>query len=133
MGASQRKIFSKVVTSPFNKAFDNIEQKLKTCVPEGYTQTTVQGTSMSSLSVKNNQRIERISPDKAEITFQQFHSSTYMQSKGGFYLLAADMVRQDEKSVRLDFYTAKHYIGIANAIEEWASGSQKCHGIGGNP
>ena len=88
---------------------------------------------MSSLSVHNNQRVERVSRDKAEITIQQIHSSTAMQSEGGFYLLAADVLRQDNKSVRIDFYTAKHYAGIADAIEKWAQGSPKCHGIGGNP
>ena len=87
---------------------------------------------MSTLSVQNNQRVERVSPNKAEITVQQYHSSTVGQSEGGFYLLAADVLRVDNKSVRIDFYTAKHYAVIADAIEKWAQGSQNCHGIGGN-
>ena len=68
--------------------------------------------------MRNNQRVERVSPDKAEITVQQYHSSTVGQSEGGFYLLAADVLRVDKKSVRIDFYTAKHYAGIADAIEK---------------
>jgi hypothetical protein len=132
-GSFQRMAFSKVVTRPFDKAVANIEDKLRRCVPGGYTQTTMSGSSVSSLSVNNNQRVERVSPNKAEITVQQYHSSTVMQSEGGFYLLAADVLRRDKKSIRIDFYTGKHYVGIADAIEKWAQGSQKCHGIGGNP
>ena len=132
-GPFQRMAFSKVVAQPFDKAVANIDDKLRRCVPAGYTQTTMRGANMSSLSVQNNQRIERVSRDKAEITVQQYHSSTVMQSEGGFYLLAADVYRRDKKSVRIDFYTGKHYIGIADAIEKWAQGSKKCHGIGGNP
>lgn len=131
-GSSQKMIFSKTVNQSFEPAVSNIEDKLMSCIPEGYSQTTVRGIGMSSLSVKNNQRVERASPDKAEVTVQQFHSSTAMQSKGGFYLLAADVLRQGPDAVRIDFYTSKHYSGIADAIVEWAKGSEKCHGIGGN-
>ena len=132
-GPFQRMAFSKVTARPFDKVVANIEDKLRRCVPGGYTQTTMGGGSMSTLSVQNNQRVERVSPNKAEITVQQHHSSTVNQSQGGFYLLAADVLRVDNKSVRIDFYTAKHYAGIADAIEKWAQGSQNCHGIGGNP
>ena len=132
-GPFQRMAFSKVVARPFDTVVANIDDKLRRCVPGGYTQTTMGGGSMSTLSVQNNQRVERVSPNKAEITVQQYHSSTVMQSKGGFYLLAADVLRLDNKSVRIDFYTAKHYAGIADAIEKWAQGSQNCHRIGGNP
>ena len=132
-GPFQRMAFSKVVARPFDTVVANIDDKLRRCVPGGYTQTTMGGGSMSTLSVQNNQRVERVSPNKAEITVQQYHSSTVMQSKGGFYLLAADVLRLDNKSVRIDFYTGKHYAGIADAIEKWAQGSQNCHRIGGNP
>ena len=132
-GPFQRMAFSKVVARPFDTVVANIDDKLRRCVPGGYTQTTMGGGSMSTLSVQNNQRVERVSPNKAEITVQQYHSSTVMQSEGGFYLLAADVLRLDNKSVRIDFYTGKHYAGIADAIEKWAQGSQNCHGIGGNP
>lgn len=132
-GPFQRMAFSKVVAQPFDKAVANIDDKLRRCVPGGYAQTTMRGPGVSSLSVQNNQRVDRVSPNKAEITVQQHHSSTVMQSEGGFYLLAADVLRRDNKSVRIDFYTGKHYAGIAEAIEKWAQGSQKCHGIGGNP
>ncbi len=131
-GASQRLVFSKTVERPFEKVVADIGDKLQRCVPGGYSQTTVRGGSMSSLSVKNNQRIAVVSEDKAEVTVQQFHSSTAMQSKGGFYLLAADVFRQGKGAVRIDFYTGKHYAGLAEAIEKWAQGSQRCHGIGGN-
>ena len=132
-GPFQRMAFSKVVARPFDTVVANIDDKLRRCVPGGYTQTTMGGGSMSTLSVQNNQRVERVSPNKAEITVQQYHSSTVMQSEGGFYLLAADVLRRDNKSVRIDFYTGKHYAGIADAIEKWAQGSQNCHRIGGNP
>ena len=132
-GPFQRMAFSKVVARPFDTVVANIDDKLRRCVPGGYTQTTMGGGSMSTLSVQNNQRVKRVSPNKAEITVQQYHSSTVMQSEGGFYLLAADVLRRDNKSVRIEFYTAKHYAGIADAIEKWAQGSQNCHGIGGNP
>jgi hypothetical protein len=132
-GPFQRMAFSKVVARPFDTVVANIDDKLRRCVPGGHTQTTMGGGSMSTLSVQNNQRVERVSPNKAEITVQQYHSSTVMQSEGGFYLLAADVLRLDNKSVRIDFYTAKHYAGIADAIEKWAQGSQNCHRIGGNP
>jgi hypothetical protein len=132
-GPFQRMAFSKVVARPFDKAVANIDDKLRRCVPGGYTQTAMRGAGVSSLSVNNNQRVERVSPNKAEITVQQYHSSTVMQSEGGFYLLAADVLRRNKNSVRIDFYTAKHYAGIAEAIEKWAQGSQKCHGVGGNP
>ena len=131
-GPFRRMAFSKVVARPFDTVVANIDDKLRRCVPGGYTQTTMGGGSMSTLSVQNNQRVERVSPNKAEITVQQYHSSTVGQSEGGFYLLAADVRRVDNKSVRIDFYTAKHYASIADAIEKWAQGSQKCHGIGGN-
>jgi hypothetical protein len=131
-GPFQRMAFSKVVARPFDKVVANIDDKLRRCVPGGYTQTTMSGGGMSTLSVQNNQRVERVSRDKAEVTVQQYHSSTAMQSEGGFYLLAADVLRRDKKSVRIDFYTAKHYAGIADAIEKWAQGSKKCRGIGGN-
>ncbi len=114
-GPFQRMAFSKVVARPFDTVVANIDDKLRRCVPGGYTQTTMGGGSMSTLSV------------------QKYHSSTVSQSEGGFYLLAADVLRRDNKSVRIDFYTAKHYAGIADAIEKWAQGSQNCHGIGGNP
>jgi hypothetical protein len=133
LGSSQKMVFSKVVPRPFEQVVSNVDDKLRRCIPGGYTQTTMSGSSLSSLSVQNNQRLERVNPNKAEITVQQYHSSTLMQSEGGFYLLAADILRQDSKSVRIDFYTAKHYANIAAAIEKWAQGSQKCHGIGGNP
>ena len=132
-GPFQRMAFSKAVARPFDTVVANIDDKLRRCVPGGYTQTTMGGGSMSTLSVQNNQRVERVSPNKAEITVQQYHSSTVSQSEGGFYLLAADVLRVDNKSVRINFYTAKHYAGIADAIEKWAQGSQNCHGIGGNP
>jgi len=131
-GPFQRMAFSKVVARPFDTVVTNIDDKLRRCVPGGYTQTTMGSGGMSTLSVQNNQRVERVSPTKAEITVQQYHSSTVAQSEGGFYLLAADVLRLDNKSVRIDFYTAKHYAGIADAIEKWAQGSQNCHGIGGN-
>jgi hypothetical protein len=132
-GPFQRMAFSKVVARPFDTVVANIDNKLRRCVPGGYTQTSMGGGNMSTLSVQNNQRVERVSPNKAEITVQQYHSSTVGQSEGGFYLLAADVLRVDNKSVRIDFYTAKHYVGIADAIEKWAQGSQNCNGIGGNP
>jgi len=132
-GPFQRMAFSKVVARPFDTVVANVDDKLRRCVPGGYKQTTMGGGSMSTLSVQNSQRVERVSPIKAEITVQQYHSSTVGQSEGGFYLLAADVLRVDNKSVRIDFYTAKHYAGIADAIEKWAQGSQNCHGIGGNP
>jgi hypothetical protein len=132
-GPFQRMAFSKVVAQPFERAVANIDDKLRRCVPGGYTQTTMSGAAVSTLSVQNNQRVERVSQDKAEVTVQQYHSSTVSQSEGGFYLLAADVLRSDKKSVRIDFYTGKHYAGIADAIEKWAQGSPKCHGIGGNP
>jgi hypothetical protein len=132
-GPFQRMAFSKTVARPFDTAVANIDDKLRRCVPGGYRQTSVGSGGVSTLSVQNNQRVEKVSPDKAEITVQQYHSATVQQSEGGFYLLAADVQRVDKKSVRIDFYTAKHYIGIADAIEKWAQGSQNCHGIGGNP
>ncbi len=132
-GPFQRMAFSKVVARPFDTVVANVDDKLRRCVPAGSKQTTMGGGSMSTLSVQNSQRVERVSPIKAEITVQQYHSSTVGQSEGGFYLLAADVLRVDNKSVRIDFYTAKHYAGIADAIEKWAQGSQNCHGIGGNP
>jgi hypothetical protein len=132
-GPFQRMAFSKVVARPFDTAVGNIDDKLRRCVPGGYRQTSVGAGGVSTLSVQNNQRVEKVSPTKAEITVQQYHSSTVGQSEGGFYLLAADVLRLDSKSVRIDFYTAKHYAGIADAIEKWAQGSQNCHGIGGNP
>ena len=132
-GPFQRMAFSKVVARPFDTVLANVDDKLRRCVPGGYTQTTMASGSMSTLSVQNNQRVERVSPNKAEITVQQYHSSTVGQSEGGFYLLAADVLRVDNNSVRIDFYTAKHYVGIADAIEKWAQGSKSCHGIGGNP
>ncbi len=133
MGPFKRMVFSKDVAQPFDAVFENIDDKLQGCVPGGYRSTTMRGSSMSSETVVNNDRIEKVSENKAEITVQQQHSGTIMQSEGGFYLLAADVHRVDEKSVRIDFFTAKHYIGIADAIEQWANGSQQCHGIGGNP
>src|SRR5262245_21029568 len=132
-GAFERMIYSKTVARPFDPAVANIDDKLRRCVPGGYRQTTTGGGGVSTLSVQNNQRVERVSPDKAEVTVQQYHSATVQQSEGGFYLVAADVLRVDSKSVRIDFYTVKHYIGIADAIEKWAQGSQSCHGIGGNP
>src|SRR5713101_2818339 len=129
-GSFQRMAFSKVVARPFDSVVADAFNKLRRCVPAGSKQTTMGGGSMSTLSVQNSQRVERVSPIKAEITVQQYHSSTVGQSEGGFYLLAADVLRVDNKSVRIDFYTAKHYAGIADAIEKWAQGSQNCHGIG---
>lgn len=133
VGPFKRMVFSKTVPKSFDEAFANIDDKLQGCVPGGYQTTTIRGSSMSTQSVKNNDRIERVSPNKAEITIQQYHSGTVMQSEGGFYLLAADLNRLSENSVRIDFFTGKHYLGIAEAIEQWANGSEKCHGIGGNP
>ena len=126
-------VFSKTITQPFDAVFNNIDDKLQGCVPGGYQSTTMRGSSTSTLRVANNDRIEKVAPGKAEVTIQQYHSGTVMQSEGGFYLLAADVQALDADSVRLDFYTAKHYIAIAEAIEQWANGSDKCHGIGGNP
>lgn len=131
--ASQTLVYSKEMDQPFDKAFANIEDKLARCIPEGYTETSMRGNLGFSNTVHNNQRIERVSPDKAEITIQQHHSDTYRQSEGGSYLLAADLFKQGNNKVRLDFYTGKHYASIAEAIEQWSAGSQKCHGIGGNP
>jgi len=132
-GPFKRMAFSKRVSRPFDQVFNNIKDKLEGCIPGGYQTMSMRGSSMSSLSVTNNNRIEKVSKNKAEITMQQKHSSTAMQSTGGFYLLAADIHRIDSKSVRIDFFTGKHYLSIAEAIEQWAKGSNKCHGIGGNP
>ena len=126
--------YSKTILQSFETAFANIDDKLKGCVPGGYQTMTMRGSQItSSLSVVNRERIEKVSPTKAEITIQQKHSSTILQSKGGFYLLAADLHKIDERSIKIDFYTANHYKKIADAIEQWSKGSQKCHGIGGNP
>ena len=133
VGPFKRMAFSKTVSQPFDEAFDNIDDKLQGCVPGGYQTVTMRGSSMSTLSVSNNDRIEKVNPDKAEVTIQQYHSATLMQSEGGFYLLAADLIRIDKNTVRIDFFTGKHYLAIAEAIEQWAKGSQQCHGIGGNP
>ncbi|NVK21631.1 MAG: hypothetical protein HWD86_03875 [Kangiellaceae bacterium] len=133
VGPWKRMAFSKTIEKPFQKAFDNINDKLLGCVPGGYQTVTMRGSSMSSQSVNNNSRIEKVGSDKAEITIQQYHSGTVMQSDGGFYLLAVDMARVGEQSVRLDFFVGKHYLGLAEAVEHWANGSEKCHGIGGNP
>jgi hypothetical protein len=133
MGPFKRMAFSKVIPKPFAAVFDNINDKLLGCIPGGYQTTTMRGSSMSTLSVTNHNKIEKVTQDKAEITLQHFHSATLMQSDGGFYLLAADLHRIDQTSVRIDFFTGQHYLAIAEAIEQWAQGSQKCHGIGGNP
>ena len=133
VGPFKRMVFSREVSQPFDSVFNNIDDKLQGCVPGGYQSTTMRGSSISTQTVRNNDRIERISEYKAEITIQQQHSGTVMQSEGGFYLLAADLSKIDEKSVRIDFFTGKHYLGIAEAIEHWANGSEKCHDIGGNP
>lgn len=132
-GESQMLIYSKEVERPFEAVVANIEAKLNECVPEGYTQTTIRGNLPSSSTVTNNQRIEIVSRDKAEVTVQQHHTGTAMQSEGGLYLLAADVIREDSNKVRLDFYTGKPYSPIAEAIEKWSGGSGECHGIGGNP
>ena len=132
-GPFKRMVFSKDINQSFNDVFANIDDKLQGCVPGGYQTVTMRGSSMSTQSVNNNDRIELVSPDKAEVTIQQYHSGTVMQSEGGFYLLAADVHRTSESSVRIDFYTGKHYLAIAEAIEQWANGSEQCHGIGGNP
>ncbi|WP_308366699.1 MULTISPECIES: hypothetical protein [unclassified Microbulbifer] len=131
LGSSQKLIYSKEVNRPFEVVVANIENRLNQCVPEGYTQTSVRGNLASSSTVTNNQRIEIVSPNKAEVTVQQHHTGTYMQSEGGLYLLAADVTKAQPNKVRLDFYTAKHYAPIAEAIENWAQGSGQCHGIGG--
>jgi hypothetical protein len=133
VGPFKRMAFSKTISQPFDAVFDNIDDKLQGCIPGGYQTVTMRGSSMSSQSVRNNDRIEKVSLGKAEITIQQLHSGTVMQSEGGFYLLAADVNRLDQNSVRIDFYMGKHYLGIAEAVEQWANGSQKCHSIGGNP
>lgn len=133
IGASQRLIYSREVDRPFEQVIANIEDRLNQCIPEGYTQTSVRGTLASSSTVSNNQRIEVVSQDKAEVTVQQHHTGTYMQSEGGFYLLAADIFREQSDRVRLDFYTAKNYAPVAEALEKWSQGSRQCHGIGGNP
>lgn len=132
-GPFKRMAFSKSVSHSFNDVFNRIDKKLNTCVPEGFTSTTMRSNSMSSNSVTNNDRIVKVSANTAEITIQQHHSDTLMQSDGGFFLLAGDVIGVDDGSARIDFYTSKHYLNIADAIEQWANGSSKCHGVGGNP
>ncbi len=133
VGPWKRMTFSKTIQQSFNKAFGLINKKLQSCVPEGYQTVRMSGGNISSQSVNNNSRIERVSAGKAEITVQQFHSGTVMQSEGGFYLLAADMAKISNSSIKIDFFVSKHYLSVADAIENWANGSEKCHGIGGNP
>lgn len=133
VGPFKRLAFTKVVAQPFDAAFANIEDKLAGCVPGGYQSVSMRGSSMSSLSVSNNQRIERVSAGRAEITIQQYHSATVRQSEGGFYLLAADMRLEGSDSLAIDFYVGQHYLALADAVEQWAKGSDQCHGIGGNP
>lgn len=133
IGPWKRMTFSKTIDQPFEKAFNNINDKLQGCIPGGYQNVTMRGNNINSEFVNNNNQIEKVSSDKAEITIQQYHSNTILQSDGGFYLLAADMSRINEHSIKIDFYTGKHYLSIAEAIEFWANGSNKCHGIGGNP
>ena len=133
IGPFKRMVFSKTISEPFDKVIANIDDKLQGCIPGGFQTVTMRGSSMSSQTVRNNDRIEKVSPDKAEITMQQYHSGTLMQPEGGSYLLAADVFRLSENSVRIDFFTGKYYLGIAEAIEHWANGSEQCHGIGGNP
>lgn len=132
LGKSFALVYSKEINAAFDSAVANIGARLEQCIPAGHTQVGTIGGSPHSNTVSNNHRIEKVSATKAELTIQQHHTDMMMQAEGGNYVLAADLFREGNRSIRMDVYTATTYRPLAQAVEQWAAGSRKCHGIGGN-
>ncbi|WP_434362362.1 hypothetical protein [Parasalinivibrio latis] len=126
-------VYSKEFNTTFESATKNIEKKISDCIPSGWEQHPTSNFTTSHYNkVTNNVRIHVVNGDKAEVTFQQHHTDTAFQSEGGLYLLAADVFRVDDGNIKIDFYTSTTQSETAEAVEQWAMGSDKCHGMGGN-
>lgn len=122
----------------YEGAIKNMESQMRACIATG-TQTSMMignGGSMgmagaTRLTQQNNPSFAKIDDNHAELTIQQYHSSTMGQPEGGFYILAADLTRRENNQTRLDVYSSKNYRPLIDAVKEWAKGSTQCHGVSG--
>jgi hypothetical protein len=74
--------------------------------------------------------VRRISDARAEFTLQLEHSPRGIGSTmppGGFYMMAADLVRQAPRRTQVDIYyatMAKNGSSILAAVQAWTSGQR---------
>lgn len=121
---------SGTVATPYDKAINNVESQVATCI-SGDMERSMAGATFVRIYQQNNPTFTRVDDNRAELTVQQIHTSTFGQPDGGFYLLAANMTRTSEDQTQLDIYSSTHYQPVIDAVKAWTAGSTACHGVGG--
>ncbi|MBZ2168095.1 hypothetical protein [Marinobacter sp. F4216] len=126
-------IESTSVATPFEDAVANLQSQVGSCISTDLEEVRVGAhfTAGSTTLERNNVQFNKVSDERAELTLQQFNNAYWGQPDGGVYILAANITRDDEEQTRIDVYTGTNYRPVYDAIQQWASGSKACHGIGG--
>jgi hypothetical protein len=109
----------------------SVEKRADLCVNK--TQVSQTSASVASRSTSAyNMYVEKVSPKRAELTYQIHDSNMAMQPKGGLYRFAADFEAKGSRTTQVTLYHAPMSDEIVKAVSEWTKGhTESCHGYGG--
>lgn len=126
-------IESASVSTPFENAVANIESQVRNCISTDTEEVMVGAhfTNFSTTLERNSVQFNKVSDERAELTLQQFNNAYWGQPEGGIYILAANITRAGQEQTQINVYTGTNYRPVYEALQQWANGSDACHGIGG--
>ena len=109
----------------------SLQKRAHDCVnKETVTQTSASVASRSKSAY--HMTVDKVSPKRAELTYQIWDSNMAMQPEGGLYRLAADIEAKGAKATELTLYHGPMSGTLVTAVTEWSKGNtDSCHGYGG--
>ena len=113
------------INLPINKVFLNLKTQFEKCViPQYSSKSQINVSFVSTTTVFNDIQAVMISPEKAEISFQQSTTSGVEKH----YELVIDLIKISDTQTHYKSYANKRY---AEAPFMWAKGSLDCLGFDG--
>ncbi|MFN2644847.1 MAG: hypothetical protein ABR570_07650 [Burkholderiales bacterium] len=109
----------------------SLQKRANECVnKEQVTQTSASVGSRSKSAY--HMSVDKVSPKRAELTYQIWDSNMALQPEGGLYRLAADIEAKGAKATEVTLYHGPMSGTLVNAVSEWSKGNtDSCHGYGG--
>lgn len=128
-GAATSDKETKVTEKDLDSLAKLLEERSTACLAKRVDRSGMVGGQMEVSSTEYTFSVRRVSDAKAEFTLQIEHSPRGVGSEmpeGGFYMMAADLVRQSAEQTRVDLYyatMAANGDAILEAVRAWTSGN----------
>jgi len=127
-GAATSDKESKLTQKDLDSLVTLLEERSKACLGKRVNRSGMVGGQMEVSGTSYTPSVRRVSDAKAEFTLQLEHSPRGIgpdMPAGGFYMMAADLVRQAPERTQVDLYyatMAQNSDEILGAVRAWTSG-----------